>query len=262
MRDHDHLAVQARLRQAFVEGARALGPVLREVRGDLERCEVCRALYDRLARVEGIIKEGRTGRIWSSVVHSPALVGALGSLRGGRLRGWWRGEWPASWRSTAGVLAVAALLLLATTSALVGRSSAGRDTGTSIAQDGTFAVRGLTSSNESIGIRAFCIETAPPHEVLAEARSGGQLHCAPGRTVQVTYTSKVPVGDVTIALEREGRSTMRLGPTGQLPAGIDIPLPAAFAVPETPAGGECTMIVRFGTADGVVSQQIGLVWAL
>lgn len=253
----DHRAVQARLRLSFIKGPAAVRPVLRELRGHLEQCGVCRDFYDRLARVQAVsgATEGRRERIWESLVRSPALTQGSPSCSGLSATSWIRHAWTGNWRPLGG-LAAAALLVLVVTRVLI---PAGPESAAPRLREETFAARGPGTTSGQIGLRAFCVQPEPPHEVLGEARTGAELWCPPGRAVQVTYTAKVPVREVTVVLEgrsgEQGR-TLLLGPTGSLPAGTDVPLPEAFLVPE-PAG-EGVLIVRFATDEGIVSQQIRL----
>lgn len=196
------------------------------VQAHLATCATCRALWERLARVDAALSAGGLGPAREDAVEAK-LLARLGVAPAPVT--------PAPRRRWAGVGALAAVIVavLVTPRLFEG--------------DG-FAPRG--GADEAFGVRAFCV--AAQRGVIAEARAGQTLRCAEGNVIQFTYTAPRAA---TLVIELEGTDTRLFPPEGAaapLAAGTDVALSTS-----TPVGAWLTapkqVVARFLDADGGVA---------
>lgn len=186
------------------------------LRAHVAGCASCREAYERLARVE-------------SALEKRALPGHRQALLEQELLARVAREAPAApaprpwvWRPWAlgGLGALAASLLLGGTWLLRPREP-------------EWQARGSQGQSQAWGIRAFCI--SPSGQVGAEARPGQTLTCAPGSSVQFSYTAPTTARLSLVVAASSGEPLQLFppeGPATRVPPGVDVPLPYSSPVAE------------------------------
>lgn len=175
-----------------------------ELRAHLATCAGCREAFQRLARVDAALERGGL---------SEQRLDALQARVLGRVAAAPAAHLPPSRRALAAVFAAAAVLVVAVPAWRA-------------AQDDGYAPRG--GPGATWGVRAFCV--APGARVTAEALPGGTLPCAPGASVQFTYTAP-QAAQLAIVLESTGqRFFPSQGERAPVQAGTDVALPLSTPV--------------------------------
>lgn len=176
--------------------------------GHLAGCAPCREAYQRLARVDAALERGGLSepRLDALQARILARVGAAAPSEA-------EPALPPSRRLLGALFAAAAVLVVA-----VPAWRAGRDDG--------WAPRGQPGA--TWGVRAFCV--VPGAGVTAEARPDGVLRCAPGATVQFTYTAPRPAQLAVFLEGTDQRFYPTQGERTAVQAGTDVALPLSTPV--------------------------------
>ena len=202
-----------------------------QLRVHLTTCPGCQERYDRLARVDlslerGGLSEQRMDALQARILGR-ASVAPIAAPPPPARRGW-----------LTLLVAAAVLVLVAVPAYLASRED-------------PFTPRG---GGTSWGVRAFCVLYG---RVTGEALAGGTLPCAPGSTVQFTYTAPEPA-QLTISLQDTTRFFPVDAERAGIDAGIDVALPLSTPVGAWLAGPQ-RVTARFTDASGALIAESWLI---
>lgn len=180
------------------------GPEFERLQKHAASCQSCSSQYDRISRADGklsrtdALSPGRLALLQRGVLDRAELKNEQERAAKGERR-WWM---PALGFAMAAAVAVGIAYVPKT-------------------DDGQYQARG-NNTNAAFGIRAFCVRGP---KVIAEALPGGTLKCAPGNSLQLTYTAPK-----ASTLRVDVGSNSMLSPRAVV-SGADVPLD--FSTPVT-----------------------------
>lgn len=178
-------------------------------------CASCREAYERLSSVESALERRALPAHRQELLEQALLARVAREAPAAAPRAQAPG-----WRPLAlgGLGVLAASLLLGGTWLLWPREP-------------EWQARGVEGQSRAWGIRAFCI--GPSGQVSAEARPGQTLTCAPGSSVQFSYTTPASARLSLVATSPSGEPLQLFPPEGSaapVQPGVDVPLPYSSPV--------------------------------